>query len=255
MKRRIGIRHVHLESVDSTNTMAKSLILEGTPHGTAVTAGVQTKGRGRHERVWESEKDKNLLVSYVLFPERDQAEWGALSLLSGIAVVDAIEDRSSCRAHLKWPNDVLIKDRKTAGILIETGSEHNRPWAVIGIGINVNQTVFPEALRSSATSLSLATRKTHDVMKLLTSLSAKLESWYAHWLVRGNHAIMSAWKERTRMLGRMIHITEHEAFTECRAVDLNDDGSLVVAAQDGSLASIHAADISVRYSPDTAADV
>lgn len=248
MTKSFGEPHIHFDSIDSTNTRAKAMIRDGVPHGAAVTAGMQTAGRGRFDRVWESGPNLNLLVSYILFPQRDITEWGGLSLLSGISVVDSIRSAAGLYAHLKWPNDTLIRENKVSGILIETGVEQGLPWAVIGIGINVNQSKFPEALRIPATSLCLESHSTHRIEFLFAALSEMLERWYLVWLRDGNSPIVQAWKERSIMFGRPLHVIDGAKVTECRAVDLDVDGSLIIRTNDGQTARVHASDITVHYS-------
>jgi BirA family transcriptional regulator, biotin operon repressor / biotin---[acetyl-CoA-carboxylase] ligase len=246
VNKRFGQPHQHLEIVDSTNARARSMVREGSPHGTAVSADLQTAGRGRHDRSWESDSGKNLLVSYIARPERDPADWSGLALLSGVAVADAIRDLTPCSPHLKWPNDVLIGTRKISGVLIETGMEGARGWAVIGIGINVNQIGFRENLRMPATSLLLETGGEIEISRVFGALTERLEQWYETWDREGVPVIAEQWRLRTRMLGRSISVGGADKCVQYRVLGLNDDGSLSVSDEAGRVAAVFAGDITVH---------
>jgi BirA family biotin operon repressor/biotin-[acetyl-CoA-carboxylase] ligase len=144
----------HTEIVTSTMDISRQFASEGKPHGTVITADFQSSGRGRiRDRLWEMEKEKNLPFTILLrYPGNEELP-AALTLRAGLAVSLAIEDflpSLQGTVLVKWPNDIIIKSKKTAGILCEAydGNVH------IGIGVNVTQNIFPEQLKEKATSLS-----------------------------------------------------------------------------------------------------
>jgi BirA family transcriptional regulator, biotin operon repressor / biotin---[acetyl-CoA-carboxylase] ligase len=254
MTTRFGHPRLHLESIDSTNSRARAWIPDGAPAGACVTADFQTAGRGRQERTWTSEAGRNLLVSYIAMPERDPEEWGGLALLCGLAVIDAVRNVSACDAHLKWPNDVLIGRRKVAGVLIETGHDGTRAWAVLGIGVNVTQNAFSADMRLPATSLRLSSGDDIRIEAVFNALSDSLGHWYTIWETEGNAPIIRAWKQRSRMIGKEVTAQENDGEAMYTAVDLHADGSLIVADTTGATRSLHAGDVSIIWKEPSADD-
>ena len=145
MTERLGTPRVHLRRTDSTNERAKELALSGAPHGTLVTAGEQTAGRGRQGRTWTAAPGEALLISIVLRELRP-----TLPLTAAVAICEALP----VECAIKWPNDIWIDGRKLAGILVEGRPQEG--WAVLGIGLNVATETFPPELDGIATSLRLA---------------------------------------------------------------------------------------------------
>ena len=149
MARALGHPRLHLRRTDSTNERARHLAGAGAPHGTLVTAGEQTAGRGRQGRTWTAPAGRALLLSLVLRVD-DPA---LIPLQAGVAVAATVGDA----ARIKWPNDVLVEGRKVAGILVEGRPQEG--WAVLGIGMNV--AVRPEDFPPVATSGSASSRTTN----------------------------------------------------------------------------------------------
>jgi BirA family biotin operon repressor/biotin-[acetyl-CoA-carboxylase] ligase len=179
--------------VGSTNAEAVAWARAGAPHGGVVVAEYQTAGRGRQGRSWTATPGQNLMFSVVLRPSIPPNRLGLLPLSAGVAVADAV-DRciAPLRTALKWPNDVLIDDRKTCGLLLETsfagtavsGSPPGPPqrpeaapaFVVLGVGLNVNQATFPDDLAGTATSLRLATGRLVPRAPLFAHLLDQLET-------------------------------------------------------------------------------
>lgn len=238
-----GISREHFDEVDSTNARAKALALAGAPHGSAVTADFQSAGRGREDRSWQSGRAANLLVSFLVYPERPMEEWGGLSLLAGIAVHELLRESFTVAADLKWPNDVLVSGRKIAGVLIETGQIDGRAWAVIGVGVNVNQTNFDGDYLLPPTSLALECGRDADRQEVFSALCGQLDIWYARWRERGTASIATAWRARSGMLGRKAVVRDGDARLEVLAVDIAPDGALLVEDADGTRRLLYAGDV------------
>lgn len=160
---RLGRPRVHLRSTGSTNDRARQLAMAGAPHGTLVTTGEQTAGRGRQGRAWAAPAGHALLLSLVI-----RAPGALLPLRAGLAVADL----AGPRAQVKWPNDVLLEGRKVAGVLVEARPQEG--WAVLGIGVNVSLGPgdLPEGLRQTAGGLG---RPKHELEPALGELMAALE--------------------------------------------------------------------------------
>jgi BirA family biotin operon repressor/biotin-[acetyl-CoA-carboxylase] ligase len=156
-----------LQTTASTMTDAAALAKQGAPHGTAVVAERQTAGIGRHGHSWHSEPGAGLYLSIVL---RLAAAAPALTMALGLAVQRAINDTAQVSTDVRWPNDVMLNDRKVAGIMVQA----SEPGVLIaGIGINVNHSAFPEDLRDIATSLRIETGREQDKELLLQRVLAE----------------------------------------------------------------------------------
>jgi BirA family biotin operon repressor/biotin-[acetyl-CoA-carboxylase] ligase len=184
----IGWRVVRLDEVESTNDMAADLADRGEPEGTAVVAETQCRGRGRHGRHWHSPRGMNIYCSFVLRPARPMREWADLSWVLAAGVVETCRDAGAEDASLKHPNDVMVGDKKLAGLLLETRTGPGAPSAVVaGIGLNVNARAgdLPRELHGSASSLAMLTGRDHDLETLLHVLFGHLDRWYAVWAAEG----------------------------------------------------------------------
>jgi len=228
-------------SVDSTQNIARELASAGAPEGTVVVADHQTLGRGRAGRSWLAEPGANLLVSVLLRPRIPVARVPQLSLLLAVASREAIEGQTGLPVRVRWPNDLLLAGRKVAGILTEAASGAQGILHVVaGIGINVNQTEFHEEIRERATSLALATGSPREREPLLEALLARLNHWYAVYREVGFGPARSAWCRNSATLGEWVASGREIAGT---AVDLDEDGALVVRTASGVLKRVVAGEI------------
>lgn len=191
--RALGQPRVHYRVIDSTNACARSLAAGGAPHGTVVTAGEQSAGRGRQGRTWSAAAGRGLLGSIVI---RDPV--ALLPLAAGVAVAEVVEEAvEGVSAALKWPNDVLVAGRKVAGILVEGRPQEG--WAVVGVGLNVALRVvdFPAELRSVAGTLGLAPA---DIEPILCDLLGRL----GEWISADAAALVEAVRSRDALYGREV---------------------------------------------------
>jgi BirA family biotin operon repressor/biotin-[acetyl-CoA-carboxylase] ligase len=226
---RLGRPRLHLRETGSTNDRARALAVAGAPHGTLVTTGLQTAGRGRQGRTWTTPPGRALLMSLVLrAPDR------MLPLAAAVAVAET----AGPEAMIKWPNDVLLDGRKVAGILAEARPQDG--WAVLGMGINValRPDDFPEELRASAGSLGLEPR---DVEVFLERLLATLE----RTLALEPAALLDAWRARDALYGREVAWADGTG----RAGGIDGDGRLVVALPDGGRTALEAGEVHLRPPP------
>ena len=209
----IGTPRVHHRLTDSTNERAKLLADTGALHGTLVTAGEQSAGRGRQGREWSAPPGSAVLMSLVL---RELHE--LLPLTAAVAICEALP----VEARIKWPNDVWIDGRKVAGILIEGRPQES--WAVLGIGLNVTTERFPPELAEIATSLRLAGVET-DAETVLSELLASLDSR----LTAPADSILAAWRELDALKGQPVRWSDGEGTAD----GIDDSGSLLVQTGDG----------------------
>ena len=167
----------HLETVTSTNEHLKAFVADGVPRITM--ADEQTAGKGRYGHSWYSEKGKGLYVSFLAYPTWNTARAPFLTMIAALAVIRALEAQGGSRLKpkIKSPNDILINQRKVAGILTELSTQSERIcWSIIGIGLNLYQKDFPEGLASKATSLLMEGAMTTDRLSLCQDISRRLES-------------------------------------------------------------------------------
>jgi len=218
------------DEIDSTNSYLKSIADEAA-EGTVAVAERQSAGRGRQGRSWESETGKNLTFSVILKPDLAPELIGLLPICTGVALAEAVEKTLSIRPECKWPNDLLLNGKKFCGILCESLFHGDRCTAVVaGVGMNVNQRVFPAELAAGATSLAVAAG--HDVSReeLLARLLSNMERWH-DILKAGRFAdVRAAWRSFSPMLGSEVTLRNREnAFTGI-AEDIDTDGALILSA-------------------------
>lgn len=230
-----GRKIYHFFKVDSTNTVAMHLGEQGEPHGTVVIAEDQTAGRGRAGRKWVSEKSSGILASILVRPALAAPQAPLLTIVAGLAACDAVAEEFNEGLDIRWPNDLLIRGRKFTGILTEMHAEPGRiHYAVIGIGMNVNQTKMPSELAGIATSLRMETGRIHSRIELLIRLLRRLNHYYNQFLAEGPEPIIRRFAERsTYYKGKHVKIsTLNEVFTGMTA-GLDSSGVLRVVRDDG----------------------
>lgn len=228
-------RIYHFFKTDSTNAVAMQLGETGEPHGAVVLAEEQTAGRGRAGRTWTSEKSTGIYCSVLLRPPIPPAHAPVLTLVAGLAVRDAAAEDLDALPDIRWPNDLLAGGRKFGGILTEMHAEPDRVhYAVIGIGVNVNQAKMPGPLAPIATSLRMETGKTHSRLELLIRLLQRLDRYYNQFLVEGAAPILRRFAQVSSYFkGKHVRITTAaDRFTGTTA-GLDGSGVLRVVRDDG----------------------
>jgi BirA family transcriptional regulator, biotin operon repressor / biotin---[acetyl-CoA-carboxylase] ligase len=229
-------KHVyHFFRIDSTNNVAMQLGERGEPHGALVLAEEQTAGRGRAGRTWISEKSAGIHCTVLLRPPIAPAHAPLLTLAAGLAARDAVVEELDTLPDIRWPNDLLVHGRKFCGILTEMRAEPDHiHYAVIGIGINVNQTRMPPELAGVATSLRMESKKTHSRLEILIRLLHHLDRYYNQFLAEGAAPILRRFAEvSTYFEGKRVQIaTANGSFTGTTA-GLEPSGVLRVTRDDG----------------------
>lgn len=218
--------------MDAARDMAES----GAGDRTLVRADVQSGGRGRYGRPWVSEAG-NLYLTVILREARPLSQCAQLSFAAALAVAESIPDDG---VRLKWPNDVLIRDKKTAGILLEAGGENTAPWILIGIGVNVAH--FPTDTPYRATSLSAEDLPT-DLDALCRSLASGIDRWRGIWHKQGAPALHRAWMERAKGVGEPIRVRLRERQIDGVFESLDGEGRLIVRTDGNERHAIAAGDV------------
>ncbi len=240
---RFGTPHRHCRRTGSTNAVARELAAAGAPHGTVVTAGEQTAGRGRQGRTWTAPPDSALLYSAVLRPLEERHS--VLPLAVPLAVCDVAERlRPGIECQVKWPNDVHLDGRKLAGILIEARPQDG--WAVLGVGLNLTiaPEEFPAELRGRATSLWAPPSRAaapHGVGGSGTSLAAAaaLSGRLEEWLGADIEAVLDGWRRRDALRGREVSWAKGQGVAE----GIDERGRLLVRLADGDRVALGAGDV------------
>jgi BirA family biotin operon repressor/biotin-[acetyl-CoA-carboxylase] ligase len=230
--RAFGKKLFVFESIDSTNICAKTLAEVGCGEGAVVLADFQTHGRGRLGRSWLSEPGANLLFSLVLHPP--QAQITLLPFLMSVGIARIVEHIIKQPVGCKWPNDVLLNNKKLCGILIENSlTTGSLAYSIVGIGLNVNQRSFPNSLHS-VTSLAVETGKEFDRASLFKSILQELEDLYDAVKKGRTIPILEEWNRRCTMLGHAVTIRTHDTTYEGIAERLSEDGVLVLHTASGA---------------------
>lgn len=234
------------EKTDSTNNVAARMGREGAAEGLVIFAETQTAGRGRLGRRWESDSHKGLWFSLLLRPRFSTALWTRIATWAAVALAEAIERETSCRAQIKWPNDIFIEGKKVTGILIESyfdpGSAGKSGFAVLGIGVNVNQEQFPAEIEHTATSLRMVTGHPLDRQKTAAAILQTLDSLYPQ-LEHEFDRIIAAAESRSFLKGKWIQARAGEELVEGEASRLDANGALVLRLADGSERTISTGEV------------
>jgi len=240
-------RMIHyFHSIDSTNSMAYQLALQGAEEGEVVIAESQVKGRGRLGRRWFSPPFLNLYLSVILRPKIPPHQASLITLMAAVATTDAIQKYTGLLPLIKWPNDILLRDRKVAGLLNEIHSEMDRiHFLILGIGVNLNMDgkMFPKEIRGVATSVKREMGQTISRKAFLQSLLGELEEWYAIFLKEGGAAILEAWRDRAKIKGKRVKVTSLGETLSGVAVDVDSDGALILKTEDGERKRVVAGDV------------
>ncbi len=225
----IGNNLIELDITDSTNEYSKKLIKDNdVEEGTVILADFQTKGKGQKDGYWESEKGKNLTFSIILYPNfLDVQKQFYLSMSISIGIVEFLS-HLSVRSKIKWPNDIYIKDRKVAGILIENSIKRNIiARSIIGIGINVNQRKFKSGA-PNPTSICLELNKTHDIKNTYKLLISCLNKWIGLLYDLHYKKIKYRYKKNLFLRNKKARFSDVNGKFEGRIIDVEDSGTLLV---------------------------
>ena len=238
---------LHLESVDSTNTYLKEAARNGAADGTVVIAARQTAGRGRTGNSFAS-ADGGLYCSMLFRTEElELSETVSLTTRAGVAASDAVSAVTGIAPGIKWVNDLILNGKKIAGILVEAGPFSNEriPYAVVGIGINVNQTAFPEELAGKASSLRLECGRAIRLSEAETALIRYLDLLRAE-LRSGGDRYLQTYRERCVTLGKTVCFDRNGVSVLCKAVGITEEYGLQVVHTDGREETLRSGEVRVR---------
>lgn len=239
---------VHMEETDSTNNQAKAYGACGEPSGTLFIADRQSDGRGRRGRKWLSEETSGIWMSILLRPQISPDKASMLTLVAAMSVADTIESISGVHCEIKWPNDIVMNDRKVCGILTEMSATPGCiDYVVIGIGINLNTKEFAPDIEHMATSVALETGRVFGREQVINVWGKSFKRYYDTFLKTGDLSALC--EEYNKMLintGRLVKLVCQDGERLAEAVGIDDRGALIVKNTDGSISCITAGEVSVR---------
>lgn len=247
--KKFGRNVVYHEETNSTQTIANELVLNDAPEGTIVLAERQLLGRGRLQRNWLTSDGKAIAMSVILRPAISPRVAPQLTLLTAVVIASAIEKVTGLHPNIKWPNDILINNKKVCGILTEMqGDADCIKSVVIGIGINVNQVEedYPLELSDIATSLRIEKGQTFMRANLIQAILAEFEKFYEIFLEKGFKPIKILWESYAISLGKQIKATTLTEEIVGNAIGITDEGQLLIEDHLGNVHTIYSADISIN---------
>lgn len=241
-------KYVYYREIDSTNNRARDLASKGYPEGTVVAAEMQTDGRGRRGRNWYSPDSQGIYVSLILRPVLPMKEISRISLLVAVAVAETLENELNLEARIKWPNDILIDNKKICGILSEAVTDTDGiEYIVIGIGININNQLqeFPDDFRTVPTSARAENKQPCSRIKILQGLLANFEQHYFN-LLNGNFTeTLEKGRSLSLAIGQKLRLDTINGFIEGQAIDIDDNGFLLLRDQSGIIHTIMSGEINI----------
>ncbi|MDR9416405.1 MAG: biotin--[acetyl-CoA-carboxylase] ligase [Gracilimonas sp.] len=232
----LGRSFSFFEELPSTNSYAKKIKSRDSLHGTLILTDYQNAGRGQHDRNWSVYPGQNLTFSLIFEPQKAE-RLNLLTLVCALSVKEVIESKTSRSVSLKWPNDVLIDDKKVCGILTETvfiGNKLNR--VVVGIGLNVHQQEFPGELSETATSLQNEIKESLKREKLLTEILQKIEYRYRLWVQQDQNVVKLV---NRSMLNTgewcRLQVNDQILQEEFKFLGVNEDGEFIAMDKEFSI--------------------
>ncbi len=259
----IGKNYLWLEETDSTNSMMRRLlrdgttiesrqeygvVIEGTPReGMMIISDYQSLGRGRSGKNWTSAPGDGIALSLLLMPESMGGGTSCITLVAALSVAAAIEKTSGLKPQIKWPNDILLNEKKVCGILTELDTTQGKNSIIVGVGINSNQQEFPAEISETATSIFLETGTPSDRESTVKYFSEYFEKYYEIFLKTSD---MSLLKEEYNSLlvnkGRVVKVFDPKENIMGIAEGIDDEGRLIVKTDTGITHHIYAGEVSVR---------
>ncbi len=244
----MGSRIVFFDITDSTNTQARICAEAGALEGTLVVAERQTAGKGRRGKSWVSPPGDGIWMSLVLRPDIEPFRVSMITLAVALSVSAGIEEVCGLKTQIKWPNDVIVSGKKICGILTELSAEYDAiHYVIVGIGINVNTSQFPEELKDMATSLYLESGEKWKRSPIIASIMKWMDRYYEIFLRTGGLSeLREEYTEKLANMGRQVVVLESKGTYEGICRGINQNGELLVEKPDGEVVSVRSGEVSVR---------
>ncbi|HDZ91704.1 MAG: biotin--[acetyl-CoA-carboxylase] ligase [Deltaproteobacteria bacterium] len=235
---------VYFRETDSTNARARELADQGAPEGTLVVAESQTKGRGRKGRSWFSPPGTGIYASLILRPDLSPDEAPRITFVTAISAAEALLSLTLLDVAIKWPNDILIKEKKVAGILTEISAEMDViDYMVVGLGMNVNNPHLPHDIAERATSVLMETGGEFQRVKILREYLRRQERYYQVLRESGFGPVLGRWKELTNTIGKRVMVEMIDRRYTGVVTGVDPDGVLILQEEGGQVRRILSGDV------------
>ena len=248
-----GKKLYYVDSTGSTNTDAKRFAEEGDPHGTTVVADMQTAGKGRRGRKWQSPSGINTYFTILLKPDFAPDKASMLTLVMALSVAEAIEEVTELKAEIKWPNDIVVNKKKVVGMLTEmstTPEMDEIQYVVVGVGVNVNMgsiEEFPDEIRKTATSLRIESGKQINRAVLVEHILERFEQNYEKFeQTLDLSGLLDAYQSHLVNVDAQVRVLDPAGEYTGISHGINTTGELIVEKEDGSIVNVYAGEVSVR---------
>lgn len=243
----LGKEILFYETIGSTNTVASSLA-EKNREGVVVLSDSQDKGRGRLGRLWVSPPGVNIYMSIILTPEIKPAEATLITLMTAVACSIALRKVTGLDIKIKWPNDLMVSDKKLGGVLTELKIYQKKiAFAIVGMGINVNIDIneFPEDVRKIATSVKNETGKLYSRENIVSEILNEMSRWYSVLKKMDRETILSGWRRLTSTLGREVMVVVGQETYKGFAEAIDNEGMLLLRLHSGEMKRISSGDLTI----------
>ena len=248
-----GRKLYYVDSTGSTNTDAKRYAEEGDPHGTTVVADMQTAGKGRRGRKWQSPSGINTYFTILLKPDFAPDKASMLTLVMALSVAEAIEEVTELKAEIKWPNDIVVNKKKVVGMLTEmstTPEMDEIQYVVVGVGVNVNMgsiEEFPDEIRETATSLRIESGKQINRAVLVEHILERFEQNYEKFeQTLDLSGLLDAYQSHLVNVDTQVRVLDPAGEYTGTSHGINTTGELIVEKEDGGIVNVYAGEVSVR---------
>jgi BirA family biotin operon repressor/biotin-[acetyl-CoA-carboxylase] ligase len=248
VKGSMGKEILFYETVDSTNTVGEALAEKGKADGTLIIADSQGKGRGRLGRSWLSPHGLNIYMSLVLRPEIEPKDTTLITIMASVGCTVALRRVTGLNVSIKWPNDLIVSDKKIGGILTEVRVENKKvKYAVTGIGINVNMDsdTLPDEIKDIATSIKIESGIFYSRTEILTEILNQIDYWYGVLKEMRRRELFYEWQLLTSTLGKQVKIITSKETLTGFAESIDNEGMLVLRLPTGASRVISSGDLTV----------
>lgn len=236
----------YYDTIDSTNIRAKAWAKEGASTGCLVIAKEQTLGKGRLGKSWESPKDDGIWMSLIVRPDIVASKASLLTLITGLSLCETISCVTGLEAKIKWPNDIVVNEKKVCGILTEMQAETGYvKYVIIGIGINVNVEKFPKEL-PYATSLKLEGHTTYDKKAIIKKFLEIFYIYYNQYKAYGFSDMRKTYIKKCINMHKKVNISNAKQKFVAFVKDIDEEGALIVEDEQGTEHTIFTGEVSVR---------
>lgn len=244
----VGREVLYYETVGSTNTVAAEFAEKGIAEGAVVIADSQAEGRGRLGRSWVSPPGVNIYMSIILRPKIEPKDATLITVMAAVGSAAALRRLTGLNITIKWPNDLIISDRKIGGILTEMKTTHKRIlYAITGIGVNVNADVdaFPEDIRETASSIKKEKGQPYSRTEMIAEILNEMDYWYKMLGRMRRKNLLNEWQQLTSTIGKKVMVTVGKETLTGVAESIDDEGMLMLRLPSGTLRRISTGDLTL----------